>query len=54
MFIDFALENEWIVYDVKHAEPQDDLLEAIEDIRLNRNVHGPYTAEEAIAALKAN
>ena len=29
-----------------------DLLEALEDIRLGRNLHGPYkTAEEAVAAM---
>jgi len=54
MFIDFALENEWVVYDIRHAEPSDDLLEAIEDARQGRNVHGPYTVEKAIAALRAD
>jgi len=51
MFLSAALENDGIPFVVKRRRPNADLLEAIEDTRTRRNLHGPYkTAEEAIAA----
>ena len=52
MFLSAALANDGIPFEVKHREPNADLLEAISDTRNRRNLHGPYkTAEEAVAAM---
>jgi len=55
MFLSAALEHDGIPFAVKRAgerKPNAELREAMEDIRLNRNLHGPYkTAEEAVRAM---
>ena len=52
MFLSAALANDGIPFEVKHREPNSDLLEAITDTRNRRNLHGPYkTGEEAVAAM---
>jgi DNA-damage-inducible protein J len=39
-------------FTVKHRAPKQDLLEAIEDTRLRRNLTGPFkTAEEAVSSM---
>jgi DNA-damage-inducible protein J len=52
MFFTASLENEGLPFIVKHRTPKPDLLEAIEDTRLRRNLTGPFkTAEEALASM---
>jgi DNA-damage-inducible protein J len=52
MFLIKALEYDGIPFNVVHRSPSPDLLEAIEDVRLNRNLYGPFaTVEEAMAAM---
>jgi len=55
MFISAALEHNGIPFEVKRKKerkPNAELREAIEDIRLNRNLNGPYkTAEEAVRSM---
>ena len=52
MFLSAALANDGIPFEVRHREPNADLLEAITDTRNRRNLNGPYkTAEEAVAAM---
>ena len=52
MFLSAALANDGIPFAVKRQKPNTELLEAIEDTRTRRNLHGPYkTAEEAVAAM---
>jgi DNA-damage-inducible protein J len=52
MFFAASLENEGLPFAVKHRAPKPDLLEAIEDTRLRRNLTGPFkTAEEAVASM---
>ena len=52
IFLNAALEYEGIPFKVSHRQPNAELLEAIEDARLRRNLHGPYkTAEEAVEAM---
>ena len=57
MFLMASLENDGLPFSVKHLAmqpylPKADLLEAIEDTRLCRNLHGPFkTAEEAVASM---
>lgn len=55
MFLATALENNGIPFIVqRNAEriPNADLLEAMEDVRLRRNLHGPFnTAKEAVASM---
>jgi DNA-damage-inducible protein J len=49
---DASLENDELHFIVKHRAPKPDLLEAIEDTRLRRNLTGPFkTAEEALASM---
>ena len=55
MFLSAALENDGIPFIVKRSrerKPNAELLEAMEDVRLGRNLYGPYsTAEEAVRAM---
>ena len=54
MFLMASLENDGLPFPVKRraATAKSDLLEAIEDTRLRRNLHGPFkTAEEAVAPM---
>ena len=55
MFLAAALENGGIPFAIKRLgfrKPNADLREAMEDVRLERNLHGPFsTAEEAVASL---
>ena len=52
MFLSAAIEKEGILFAVKRRKPKADLLEAIQDTRNRKNLHGPYkTAKEAVAAM---
>ena len=55
MFISAAIEHDGIPFAVKRVserKPNAELREAIEDVRLRRNLHGPYaTAEEAVRSI---
>ena len=55
MFISAALEYDGIPFAVKRAaerKPNAELFEAMEDIRLGRNLYGPFaTAEEAVRSM---
>jgi DNA-damage-inducible protein J len=52
MFLSAALANDGMPFAVKRRKPNSELLEAIQDTRNRRNLHGPYkTAEEAVAAM---
>ena len=55
MFIAAALEENGIPFAVKRSRdrrPNAELREAMEDVRLGRNLHGPYaTAEEAVRSM---
>ena len=52
MFLSAAIEEEGIPFDVKRRKPNADLLEAIQDTRNRKNLHGPYkTAKEAVKAM---
>jgi len=52
MFLMASLENDGIPFPVKRRVATPDFMEAIEDTRLRRNLHGPFkTAEEAVASM---
>ena len=52
MFIAAALENDGIPFEVRQHRYNAETLEAMEDVRLGRNLHGPYaTVEEAMRAM---
>jgi len=55
MFFDEALERHGMPFATKRnceLKPNAELREAMEDIRLRRNLHGPFaTAEEAIRSM---
>jgi len=52
MFLSAAIEKEGIPFAVKRRKPNADLLEAIQDTRNRKNLHGPYkTAKEAVSAM---
>jgi DNA-damage-inducible protein J len=52
MFLSAALAKDGMPFAVKRRKPNADLLEAIQDTRKRRNLHGPYkTAEAAVAAM---
>jgi len=55
MFISAALDFNGIPFSVRRSNernPSAALLEAVEDTRLQRNLHGPYkTAEQAVASM---
>lgn len=47
-----SLENDGIPFPVQHRTIKADLMEAIEDTRMHRNLHGPFqTAKEAVASM---
>ena len=55
MFLAAALENDGIPFAVKrigHRKPNIQLREAIEDVRLGRNLYGPFdTVKEAVHSM---
>ena len=52
MFLTAAIARNGLPFAVKRRIPRADLLEAIDDTRNRRNLHGPYKkAEEAVAAM---
>ena len=52
MFLAASLENDGLPFPAKRRVAKPDLLEAIEDTRRRRNLHGPFkTAEEAVASM---
>ncbi|MDR1583895.1 MAG: type II toxin-antitoxin system RelB/DinJ family antitoxin [Prevotellaceae bacterium] len=52
MFLAASLANDGLPFAVKHRTPKPDVLEAIEDTRLRRNLIGPFkTAQEALASM---
>ena len=55
MFISAALEHNGIPFAVKHnpeRKPNAELREAMEDVRSQRNLHGPFTtSEEAVKSM---
>ena len=52
MFLAASLKNDGLPFPVKRRAAKSDLLEAVEDTRLRRNLHGPFkTAEEAVTAM---
>ena len=52
IFLKASLENGGLPFPVKRLAPRLDLMEAIEDTRLHRNLYGPYmTAAETMAPM---
>ena len=56
MFLASALEHDGLPFPVKrnrgHGKPNAELREALEDVRLQRNLHGPFdTVDDAMKAL---
>jgi len=52
MFFTASLAKDGLPFQAKRPRIKPDLLEAMEDVRLGRNLHGPYdTVEEAMAAM---
>ena len=55
MFLSAALENDGIPFPIKHIKedkPNAELYEAMEDVRLRRNLIGPFdTVDEAMKAM---
>ncbi|MCL2722786.1 MAG: type II toxin-antitoxin system RelB/DinJ family antitoxin [Treponema sp.] len=52
MFLMASLEYDGLPFAIKHRTPKPDLLEAIEDTRLRRNLHGPFkTAQDAVNSM---
>jgi DNA-damage-inducible protein J len=55
MFLMASLDNDGLPFSVKrnyHRKPNAEMREAMEDIRLNRNLYGPFeTVDEAMKAL---
>ena len=52
IFLLAALENNGLPFSVKRRPAKADLLEAINDTRLYRNLNGPFkTAEEAVLSM---
>jgi DNA-damage-inducible protein J len=58
IFLMASLDNGGLPFAVKHnyyRKPNAELREAMEDVRLNRNLHGPFaTAEEAVRSMLAD
>ena len=58
MFIAAALDNNGIPFAIKRTNDKKlnlELREAMEDVRLRRNLHGPYkTVDDAMQALMAD
>lgn len=52
LFLRQTVRERAIPFNVYLGTPNAELREAMDDVRLNRNLHGPYdTAEEAVAAM---
>jgi len=52
MFLAASLEYDGLPFVVRHRNIRSDLLEAIEDTRLRRNLHGPFkTAQDAVDSM---
>lgn len=52
MFMAKIVQVDGIPFDVRHRAISDDLAEALADVQLRRNLHGPYaSAQEAVAAM---
>ena len=55
MFIAAALEHNGVPFEVRRfseRQPNAELLESMEDIRSNRNLHGPFkTADDAVRSM---
>jgi DNA-damage-inducible protein J len=52
LFLKQSIRQRAIPFELYLDVPNDELLEAMEDVRLGRNLHGPYdTVKEAIAAM---
>jgi DNA-damage-inducible protein J len=52
MFLSAAIENDGIPFDVRRKRPNAELREAMEDVRLNRNLCGPFdTVDEMMKSL---
>jgi DNA-damage-inducible protein J len=55
IFLAASLDSEGIPFVVKHGKnrtPNAELLEAMDDIRLRRNLHGPFAkADEAVRSM---
>jgi DNA-damage-inducible protein J len=52
MFIFHAIERDGMPFPIGHRTPTAELLEAMEDVRLGRNIYGPYaTVDEAMKAM---
>ena len=55
IFLRASIANGGLPFAVRRPRPNDELLDAMEDVRLGRNLHGPYkTVEETVAALDAD
>jgi DNA-damage-inducible protein J len=47
-----SLERDGLPFAVAYRKPNAELREAMEDVRLNRNLHGPFaTADEAVRSM---
>jgi DNA-damage-inducible protein J len=52
MFLTAAIENDGIPFAIKHKRPNAELRTAMDDVRLRRNLIGPFdTVDEAMNAL---
>ena len=52
IFLNAALEYDGIPFSISHRTYTNEMIEAIEDARKKRNLHGPYkTATEAVSAM---
>jgi DNA-damage-inducible protein J len=51
MFLSAAIENDGIPFPIRR-KPNAEMREALEDVRLRRNLHGPYkNADDAVTAM---
>ena len=52
MFLVASIDHDGLPFPAKRRMAKSDLLEAIEDTRQRRNLHGPFkTADEAVASM---
>ena len=52
IFLTAAQEYNGFPFPISHRKPSRESIEAFEDARLHRNLHGPYqSAEEAVATM---
>jgi DNA-damage-inducible protein J len=52
MFLNAAIENNGLPFETEYKKPTQELLDTIEDIKLNRNLYGPFdTVEEAMKSM---